>query len=96
MYLLYSVSLCVYCIALLPLIGYRSLRHGKSIGRLPDRFGRLPAAVNPAHQRSVWVHAVSVGEVLAAKPLLSRLRSIYPNHRLLVSTTTATGQAVAR
>ena len=96
MYLLYSVSLCVYCIALLPLIGYRSLWQGKSIGRLPDRFGRLPAAVNPAHQRSVWVHAVSVGEVLAAKPLLSRLRSIYPNHRLLVSTTTATGQAVAR
>ena len=96
MYLVYSLTLCAYFIALLPAVGYRALRHGKSVGRLPDRFGRLPANVNPGHQRSIWIHAVSVGEVLAATPLVTHLRDAYPDHRLLLSTTTATGQAVAR
>ena len=42
------------------------------------------------------MHAVSVGEALAARPLLRALRAAYPEHRLVVSTTTATGQRVAR
>lgn len=96
MYLLYSLVLSVYFVALLPVIGYRSLRHGKSVGRLRDRFGRLSHDVNPEHVRSIWIHAVSVGEVLAAQPLVASLRDAYPRHRLLLSTTTATGQQVAR
>ena len=95
MYALYSLALCVYFIALLPGIGYRALRHGKALGRLRDRFGRLPPDINPRHERSIWIHAVSVGEVLTAKPILTALRRAYPSHRLLLSTTTATGQAVA-
>lgn len=96
MYLLYSVLLCVYFIVLLPLVGYRRLRYGKPLGRLADRLGRVPSDINPDHRRSIWIHAVSVGEVLAAEPLLTPLRERYPHHRLLLSTTTATGQAVAR
>ena len=45
---------------------------------------------------AIWLHAVSVGETLAAKPLIAALRERFPNHRLIVSTTTMTGQAVAR
>ncbi|MDX1390703.1 MAG: 3-deoxy-D-manno-octulosonic acid transferase, partial [Acidobacteriota bacterium] len=52
--------------------------------------------INPQHARSIWIHAVSVGEVLAARALLQDLRRRYPGHRLLLSTTTATGQQVAR
>ena len=45
---------------------------------------------------SIWIHAVSVGEVLTARALLPQLRERYPRLRLFVSTTTMTGQQVAR
>lgn len=44
----------------------------------------------------VWVHAVSVGELQAARPLLQALRETYPDVRIVVSTVTRTGQALAR
>lgn len=44
----------------------------------------------------IWLHAVSVGEVLAAGRLIAELDSTFPRHRLVVSTTTRTGQALAR
>ena len=96
MYLIYSVAFCAYLLAHLPVVGYRAVRRGKSAGRLRDRIGRLPAGVNPGRGRSIWIHAVSVGEVLAARSLVAPLRDAYPAHRLLLSTTTATGQLVAR
>ena len=96
MYLLYSLVLCAYLLAHLPVVGYRAVRRRKAVGRLRDRVGRPPAAVNPGRTRSIWIHAVSVGEVLAARSLVAQLRDAYPRHRLLMSTTTATGQLVAR
>ena len=96
MYLLYNLALLAYCAACIPLLGYRAWRHGKSLGRIGDRLGRPPAAVNPDGRPSIWIHAVSVGEVLAARALVRLLKESYPAHRLLVSTTTATGQRVAR
>ena len=95
MHLLYSVTLLFYFLALLPAVAYKRLRHGKAVGRVADRLGRVPDAINPDHTRSIWIHAVSVGEVLAARCLLTDLRQTYPSHRLLLSTTTATGQEVA-
>ncbi|MBI5187553.1 MAG: 3-deoxy-D-manno-octulosonic acid transferase [Nitrospirae bacterium] len=44
----------------------------------------------------IWVHAVSVGEVMAALPLLKRLRERYPSRGIILSTITDTGQKVAR
>ena len=96
MYLLYNLALCVYFVACIPLVGYRAWRRGKPLGRLGDRFGRPPAALNPHGSPSIWIHAVSVGEALAAKTLVAPLKATYPAHRLLVSTTTASGQLVAR
>ena len=98
MYFLYSIALLAYGLVILPgtaYRAYRAVRRGKSLGN-PERLGRVPAALNPDHQRSIWVHAVSVGEAIAARALLKDLREAYPTHRLLMSTTTATGQAVAR
>ena len=95
MYLLYGLALCLYFLGRLPFVAYQTLRHRRAVGRIPDRFGRVPSTLNPDHQRSIWIHAVSVGEVLAARPLLDSLRQTYPTHRLLLSTTTATGQLVA-
>ena len=96
MYLLYSALLLVYFLAALPSTAWRVWRRGGATGSLRERFGQLPAAVNPDRRPSIWVHAVSVGEALAARPLMRALRNAYPQHRLVVSTTTVTGQRVAR
>ena len=96
MYLLYSLLLGVYFVTALPSVLYRRARHGRSWGRLRDRLGRPSAALNPDRSPSIWLHAVSVGEVMAARSILRDLRETYASHRLLVSTTTPTGQQVAR
>ena len=96
MYLLYDALLLIYVLFRLPPIAWAVWRHGKALGDLGQRCGRLPRTVNPERRPSIWVHAVSVGETLAARPLLAALRDAYPGHRRLLSTTTATGQQVAR
>lgn len=47
-------------------------------------------------QRVIWIHAVSVGEVLAVSGLVGRMRRQFPEHRIVISTTTDTGQDLAR
>lgn len=47
-------------------------------------------------RRVIWVHAVSLGEVLAVSRLVHEMRRTFPQHRVLVSTTTDTGQQLAR
>ena len=96
MHVLYSVALVIYFFTLLPAVAYRRVRHGRAVGRVRDRFGRLPEPINRDHRRSVWIHAVSVGEVLTARSLLRDIRLAYPAHGVFVSTTTSTGQQVAR
>ncbi|MEP0201161.1 MAG: lipid IV(A) 3-deoxy-D-manno-octulosonic acid transferase [Halioglobus sp.] len=59
--------------------------------RLLERFGLINTSeLDPAKDR-VWVHAVSVGEVLAAAPVIERLLSDYPLYQVVVTTTTPTG-----
>ena len=59
--------------------------------RLPERFGLINASGLDPARTCVWVHAVSVGEVLAAAPIIERLLADYPQHQLVVTTTTPTG-----
>ena len=96
MHQLYSAALVIYFLALLPVVMYRRARHGRAVGRIGDRFGRLPDPINRDHHPSIWIHAVSVGEVLTARSLLHDVRRAYPRHRVFVSTTTSTGQQVAQ
>jgi 3-deoxy-D-manno-octulosonic-acid transferase len=56
--------------------------------RIPERFGWFSGA---GYSRTIWVHAVSVGEVQAAAPLINSLLELYPERTLLVTTTTPTG-----
>ncbi|MBN2328536.1 MAG: 3-deoxy-D-manno-octulosonic acid transferase, partial [Candidatus Omnitrophica bacterium] len=44
----------------------------------------------------IWIHTVSVGELMAARPLLQRIKTDFPQYKILVSTVTDTGQNVAR
>ena len=80
--------------ALLPLLVLRMLWRSRRAPayrrRLGERFGRF--AARPALERpAIWVHAVSVGETLAAAPLLESLLEDYPDYCLVVTTTTPTG-----
>src|SRR6266481_431748 len=76
----------------------QGIRHGKYLSNLKERLGlafpaleKLPAE-RPA---AIWLHAVSVGEVLAGVTLAKRLKEDVPERALVVSTTTITGQALA-
>ena len=95
-YLLYSLATAVVLVACAPYFLYQALRHSKYIGSLRQRLGYLPVSLNLDAEPSIWVHAVSVGEVLAARPVIAELRKQYPSLRLFLSTTTRTGQQLAR
>ena len=95
MYFLYSILLGVGVLALLPRFLFDALRHGKYAAGLGERAGRLPR-FDSGGRPVVWLHCVSVGEAQAARPLARALLARHPNHALVVSTTTLTGQRVAR
>jgi len=96
MYLLYSFVLSLLLLVLLPYFVYQAARHGKYTGSFKERLGWLPESVRSDSRKTIWVHAVSVGEFLAARPLIERLKSDLPAARIVVSTTTVTGQQLAR
>jgi 3-deoxy-D-manno-octulosonic-acid transferase len=95
-YLLYSIVAFVVLLAASPYFLYQALRYKKYVGSLGQRLGYLPVSFNLDGDESIWVHAVSVGEVLSARPLISELRTHYPKLRVFLSTTTLTGQQLAR
>lgn len=76
--------------------GYRSVSRGRK-SAFGERFGGLAPTAAAALQGGpvIWLHAVSVGEVMAARPLLRGLRQRYPGYRLLLTVTTETGRGVA-
>jgi 3-deoxy-D-manno-octulosonic-acid transferase len=104
MRLIYSFLLGIAFVAMLPYFIYQAIFNRKYVDSLRQRLGLLPdmppdalnEKLGSGLRPAVWVHAVSVGETLAAKPLIAALRARFPQYRLIVSTTTATGQAVAR
>jgi 3-deoxy-D-manno-octulosonic-acid transferase len=96
MYVLYSVLIVAFCAVMSPYLVYQAVRYRKYIRNLPQRLGYLPRSFNHDADESIWIHAVSVGEVLTARALLPELRERYPKLRLFLSTTTMTGQQIAR
>jgi len=96
LYLLYSVATLIALVALSPYFVYQALRHKKYVGSLGQRLGYLPVALNLDGEASIWIHAVSVGEVLSTRPVIEELRKRYPSLRVFLSTTTRSGQQLAR
>lgn len=95
MYLLYSLLLTVGFVALLPWFAIDAFRTRKYITGLGQRLGRLPN-LGFANRPLIWLHCVSVGETEAARPLVQSLLDRFPSHRLVISTTTVTGQKIAK
>ncbi|MBC7962526.1 MAG: 3-deoxy-D-manno-octulosonic acid transferase [Steroidobacteraceae bacterium] len=95
-YLCYNILSIFLLVPVLAYHLYRSISRGRPPA-LAERFGFIAKdALRKISGRPViWLHAVSVGEAIAARPLLKALRSQYPGHAILVSNTTETGRGVA-
>jgi len=95
MYLLYSF---LYSVALLFIFPFQYVKRHREFRKrwLREKFGLYDAQSFPLQSEVIWVHAVSVGEVMAAIPLLEKLKGNYPLKRIVLSTITDTGQKVAR
>ncbi len=96
MYALYSALLAFFLVLTLPYWLLQMMRHGKYRAGLRQRFGAVPPALAGRGEKPViWVHAVSVGEVVASSAVVKALQQKFPSHRVLISTTTSTGQKLA-
>ena len=99
MYFVYSLLMGVAALLLTPYWLVQGLRHGKYFSNLGQRLGlSFPTLSKLPVERpgAIWIHAVSVGEALSGVALARRLKQLYPDRPLVVSTTTLTGQALAR
>jgi 3-deoxy-D-manno-octulosonic-acid transferase len=102
MYLAYSI---LYLIALLFLFPFEYLKRPNELrGRwIKERFGKYSAEVRKrgaaeektSELNTVWIHAVSVGEVIASVFLIKKIKEVYPSTEIVVSTVTDTGQKIA-
>ncbi|MCL4476315.1 MAG: 3-deoxy-D-manno-octulosonic acid transferase [Nitrospirae bacterium] len=94
MYLIYSL---LYSVVLLFLAPFEYLKRPRDLRSrwLRERTGFLSPSPAKGHPSPVWVHAVSVGEVISAVPFIKELKERYPSIPLVLSTVTDTGQKVA-
>ena len=96
MYALYTGLIVLFALAASPWLVYQALRYRKYVGSLSQRLGYLPVSFNIDAESSIWIHAVSVGELLTARPLIAALREKHPALRIFLSTTTMSAQQLAR
>jgi 3-deoxy-D-manno-octulosonic-acid transferase len=88
---------CVYllaAVAITPAVVYRMVRYGRYRAGWSNRFGRITRK-DPALKKCIWLHAVSLGEVNAAKTLVEELENRFSDFEIVISTTTDTGFARA-
>ena len=92
MLLLYSILLSMAFLIMSPMF---LVRREKYASGFSQRLGNYPEFKHDGRD-VIWLHCVSVGETNAARPLVDALRKEFPNHRLVISTTTRTGQKLAQ
>jgi 3-deoxy-D-manno-octulosonic-acid transferase len=88
---------CVYLLAafaITPTVVYRMVRYGRYRAGWSNRFGKITRK-DPALKKCIWLHAVSLGEVNAAKTLVKELENRFSDFEIVISTTTDTGFARA-
>jgi len=103
LYFIYSLLMSLAALLLTPYWLLQGIRHGKYFSNLSERLGLSLPTIKGSDRGgakksagAIWIHAVSVGETLSGVTLARRLKEKYPDRPLVVSTTTLTGQAVAR
>ena len=94
MFLLYNLFLTITALFWVPWMLFRT-RKRKEHPIWDERFGNYPLTPRKDRKR-VWIHAVSVGEVVASTPLLRELRTLLPDFEIVLSVTTSSGHQTAR
>ncbi len=100
--IVYSLLLTLALVVSAPWWLWRMATSGRYRAGLSGRLGIVPAGLDETIARRgasaglIWLHAVSVGEVLAAQRLVTELQTALPGYQIVVSTTTETGQNIAR
>jgi len=92
-FLLYNALLSLTLPIWFPIVWFRAKR--REVQPIwEERWGNFPFK-HEQDKRRVWIHAVSVGEVLAVGPVLRQLRAFLPEHEIVLSVTTSSGHAAA-
>ena len=91
MYFLYSLLLTIGFVLMSPMFLFRREKYASGFSQ---RVGNYPDFKHDGRE-VIWLHCVSVGETNAARPLVEKLLESFPDHRLVISTTTRTGQELA-
>lgn len=89
--MIYNLLLIIFALCMSPKIIWQMWRKGKKVPSLKDRFGFDLPIISESKGNRIWIHAVSLGEMKAAKPLVDFLCKNDSTIQLLVTTSTATG-----
>ncbi|MBF0484226.1 MAG: 3-deoxy-D-manno-octulosonic acid transferase [Candidatus Omnitrophica bacterium] len=94
MFILYDIIFLIFAIGYMPILILKKKWHVD----FKMRFGFVPVDVEKhlADTKNIWIHAVSVGEVLAVCDLILRIRNKFPEHQLIITTVTKTGNDLAK
>jgi len=95
MFFVYNLLYFLAFLLLIPRFLFDFIFGGKYAAGFKERLGFLPD-FHPDSRAVIWIHCVSVGETNAARPIVDILKKQFPSHRLIVSTTTKTGQELAK
>ena len=93
MFVLYELLLVLGLIVALPYFLITGILRGKYLANFPERMGFYRS---PASSHDLWIHAVSVGETIAARPVVDEILRRRPGTSIVFTTTTITGQTQAR
>ena len=97
MQLLYNIAAILVVILIIPVFMVRSVREKGFVERIKQSLGFLPAHAldKVAKKNCIWVHAASVGEIVATSPLIKEFRKEFPKSPILVSVVTNSGYEMA-
>ncbi len=97
MQILYNIAAIIVVILIIPVFMVRAIRERGFVERIKQSLGFISdeELAKVAKKNCIWVHAASVGEVVAASPLIKEFRKEFPTNPILVSVVTASGYEMA-
>ena len=97
MQLLYNIAAIIIVILIIPMFMVRSVREKGFVERIRQSLGFFPEhALDKVEKKDcIWVHAASVGEIVATSPLIKEFRKEFPKSPILVSVVTTSGYEMA-